>query len=66
MNPEEIRSLLHRIEQPLDDTMGCALWNIRQRMLIQLGSKASLNITQNKHGGIRMELVWDKSSKLEE
>ncbi|MGF9696441.1 sensor histidine kinase [Paenibacillus sp. MABNR03] len=66
MNPEEIRSLLHRIEQPLDDTMGCALWNIRQRMLIQLGSKASLNITQSKHGGIRMELVWDKSSELEE
>lgn len=66
MQPEEIQSLLHRIEQPLDETMGCALWNIRQRMLIQLGSKASLNIAQSKLGGIRIELIWDNSSQPEE
>ncbi|KQO05876.1 hypothetical protein ASF12_32790 [Paenibacillus sp. Leaf72] len=66
MQPEEIQSLLHRIEQPLDETMGCALWNIRQRMLIQLGSKASLNIAQSKLGGIRIELIWDNSNPSEE
>src|SRR5699024_5531768 len=32
MNDEAIQKLLERIEQPLDDTTGYALWNIQQRM----------------------------------
>ncbi|TDL69366.1 hypothetical protein E2R58_09405 [Paenibacillus amylolyticus] len=63
MEPEAIQNLLRRIEQPLDDSMGCALWNIRQRMLIQLGYGANLNITQSKYGGIRIELTWLYSSQ---
>ena len=58
MEPEEIAALLDRIAQPPDDSMGCALWNIRQRMLIHFSPGSGLRIEPIRLGGLRVELVW--------
>ena len=66
MTQEDIQALTNRIKQPLDDTMGCALWNIRQRMLIHFGKHSSMGIDQSMLGGLRIELDWFKSNEQED
>lgn len=60
MSDEEIQALLHQIKQPLSETMGCALWNIRQRMDIHFKNPAGLEIERSTYGGLRIELFWPK------
>ncbi|WP_372631122.1 sensor histidine kinase [Cohnella sp.] len=65
MNEAGIAELLRRIEQPLDESMGCALWNIRQRMGIHFESPASLTIAPSPLGGLGITLTWPKNKRQE-
>lgn len=66
MTHEEILALTSRIKQPLDDTMGCALWNIRQRMLIYFGTDSSMRIDRSVLGGLLVELNWPHRNEQED
>lgn len=58
MTDEALRKLEKKIINPPDDTSGCALWNIRQRMLFQFGSEASISFRIREEGGVAVYLSW--------
>lgn len=60
LSSEEIVALSSRIKLPLDDSMGCALWNIQQRMIIHFDSPSGIEFTSNAHGGLTVTLFWPK------
>lgn len=59
MTDEELAALERQITMPpIDDEKGCALWNTRQRMLLQFGPEAGLKIRQREEGGVEATLYW--------
>ncbi|WP_169891232.1 sensor histidine kinase [Litchfieldia alkalitelluris] len=58
MSKEEIQKLYERINVPLDDKIGCALWNINQRMAIHYENPAGIEITNSTLGGLCITLFW--------
>jgi two-component system, sensor histidine kinase YesM len=58
MSEKEIQKLLVNMEQPLDDTIGCALWNIQQRMAIHFENPAGMEIKRSTLGGLCVILFW--------
>jgi two-component system sensor histidine kinase YesM len=58
MSLQDIQLLQQRIKQPIDDTMGCALWNIVQRMHIHFDPSARMEIGQSELGGLCVTLRW--------
>ncbi|MDQ6418720.1 histidine kinase [Paenibacillus sp. LHD-117] len=58
MSEEALRKLELAIVETPDDTTGCALWNIRQRMLFQFGEGASLAFRLRPNGGVAVHLKW--------
>jgi two-component system, sensor histidine kinase YesM len=65
MTQEAIDEMLHRMTQPLDDTMGCALWNIGQRMQLHFEGPASMEIGPSDLGGLCVTLSWPINRLLE-
>jgi two-component system sensor histidine kinase YesM len=65
MMAEEIRDLVLRIKHPLDDSMGCALWNIQQRMNIHFSTSSGMEFDQGELGGLRVTLFWPKPKTQE-
>lgn len=63
MSEADIQTLLERIAQPLDDTMGCALWNINQRIHIHFHAPAGMRIESSSLGGLRVTLYWSKKDE---
>lgn len=66
MTDESIKKLMKRINQPLDDTMGCALWNIGQRMQIYFEEPSGMKIEPSDMGGVRVILYWPKKTPQED
>lgn len=60
MSEAEIESLLARVKLPLDDSMGCALWNIGQRMNIYFEGPSGMSISPRAEGGLTVSLHWPK------
>ncbi|OMF23092.1 hypothetical protein BK133_24955 [Paenibacillus sp. FSL H8-0548] len=58
ISEEELRKLEKKIMNPPDDSSGCALWNIRQRMLYQFGQEASISFRIRPEGGVAVHLTW--------
>lgn len=66
MSNESIQKLLKRIHQPLDDTMGCALRNIEQRMQIYFAEPSGMTLESSDRGGLRVILYWPKKTPQED
>ncbi|WP_261305053.1 sensor histidine kinase [Paenibacillus andongensis] len=58
MTEDEIRTLKLKIKQPLDDTMGCALWNIQQRLGIHFSKFSGMEFGHSSLGGLSISLYW--------
>jgi two-component system sensor histidine kinase YesM len=58
MTDEELRRLEAKILETPDDSTGCALWNIRQRLLFQFGDGATLTFRPRPEGGVAVYLRW--------
>ncbi|WP_340029340.1 sensor histidine kinase [Paenibacillus sp. FSL H7-0940] len=58
MTEEEINALKARISEPPVDTMGCALWNIAERLRIQDATHSGIQFEQSPLGGMRVRLNW--------
>lgn len=58
MTEEALLKLERNLMHTPDDNTGCALWNIRQRMLFQFGPSASLSFRINVGGGLSVRLTW--------
>ncbi|WP_419872379.1 sensor histidine kinase [Candidatus Pristimantibacillus sp. PTI5] len=66
MTDKDIQTLLERIKQPLEDTMGCALWNIHQRMLIHFEELSGMDIGHSALGGLSVTLYWTRPKRQED
>ncbi|HIW31589.1 MAG TPA: histidine kinase, partial [Candidatus Paenibacillus intestinavium] len=62
MTVEQLEKLEHKLIETPDDNSGCALWNIRQRMIFQFGSEASIRFTIRPEGGLTVRLSWPSPS----
>lgn len=58
MSEKELQKLENELLHVPDDLTGCALWNIKQRMLLQFGPTASLSFAIRKEGGMAVTLSW--------
>lgn len=63
LTEEEVQVLMSRISQVQDDSMGCALWNVRQRMNIYFNNPAGIQFDRSKAGGLSVTLFWKKQQE---
>ena len=54
----EMPELLKRLTRPMDEEMGCGLWNVHQRMLLRYGAEAGLALSPSPLGGLKAALSW--------
>ncbi|MGO4539862.1 sensor histidine kinase [Paenibacillus sp. 2TAB19] len=57
-----MRKLEMSVMNPPNDSTGCALWNIRQRMIYQFGAEASLTFRVQPEGGLAVSITWPHNS----
>lgn len=50
--------LMHRLAEPMDETTGCGLWNVNQRIHLRYGPDAGVRIEPSPLGGLRVVLEW--------
>jgi two-component system sensor histidine kinase YesM len=63
MSEGEIVSLQQRLMQPMDEEMGCGLWNIHQRVMLRYGEQAKLRLTRSELGGLKVSLMWHEEEQ---
>ncbi|WP_052088034.1 cache domain-containing sensor histidine kinase [Paenibacillus wynnii] len=59
LNPEQEDALNRKMQEPLQEEMGCGLWNTNQRIIHQFGNHSSLHFKKSPLGGLRTEVVWE-------
>ncbi|ASA26202.1 two-component sensor histidine kinase [Paenibacillus donghaensis] len=59
LTPELEAALNLKMQGPLQEEMGCGLWNTNQRIIHQFGSNSALLFKQSPLGGFRTEVVWE-------
>lgn len=59
LSPENLKELQRRITIPLNEEMGCGLWNIHQRLLHMYGGTSGLSFSKSPLTGFRVELRWE-------
>ncbi|BBH19053.1 sensor histidine kinase YesM [Paenibacillus baekrokdamisoli] len=65
MNPELQEVLNRKMRVPLQEEMGCGLWNTNQRIIHLFGDNSSLYFTKSLLGGFRTEIIWEIPAKEE-
>jgi len=60
MSEEALQKLERELMHVPDDHTGCALWNIKQRMLLQFGQSSSLSFIRREEGGLTVKLTWQE------
>jgi two-component system sensor histidine kinase YesM len=65
MTEEEIRMIKLKIRHPLDENMGCALWNIQQRLNIHFSANSSIEFNRSTLGGLCVSLFLRKTENSE-
>ncbi|MBP1991686.1 sensor histidine kinase [Paenibacillus eucommiae] len=59
MNLEEQEALNRKMRGPLQEEMGCGLWNTNQRVIHLFGTNSYLCFKQSPLGGFRTEIIWE-------
>ncbi|WP_217558961.1 sensor histidine kinase [Paenibacillus sp. GbtcB18] len=59
LNAEQESALNRKMREPLQEEMGCGLWNTNQRIMHQFGSRSFLAFVKSPLGGLRTEIVWE-------
>ncbi|THF78727.1 sensor histidine kinase [Cohnella fermenti] len=58
MTEPALRSLREKLQRPMDESMGCGLWNVNQRLLLRYGEEAGMTIASSEPGGLEVALFW--------
>ncbi|MFD0714236.1 sensor histidine kinase [Paenibacillus sp. GCM10027626] len=58
MSPEQLEALNQKMLEPLQEEMGCGLWNTNQRLYHLFGGKSAMRFTRSPLGGFRTEMTW--------
>lgn len=62
MEQAEMEQLQWKLQQPMDEDMGCGMWNVHQRTVLQFGSDAGIQLSHSPLGGLRvvLHLKWNE------
>ncbi|MFD0670699.1 sensor histidine kinase [Cohnella sp. GCM10027633] len=60
LSPEELDLLRQKLEQQLEEEMGCGLWNVHQRLKYRFGTDAGVTLEPRLEGGLRVTLHWPR------
>lgn len=63
LTPEQYEALNQEMLEPLQEEVGCGLWNTYQRMIHTFGSHSYLLFGPSPLGGFRTEIVWEIPSE---
>ncbi|WP_248930034.1 sensor histidine kinase [Paenibacillus hamazuiensis] len=59
LSGERLKEIRERLERPMDETTGCGLWNVEQRLKYRFGESAGLELSPaNDTGGLRVTIYW--------
>lgn len=58
MEETDLRRLQQELNSPMDEKMGCGLWNVNQRLQLKYGEGAGLTVGHSPEGGLRVDLKW--------
>ncbi|MBE9918098.1 sensor histidine kinase [Paenibacillus donghaensis] len=58
LTEEERLALAKKINMPLDDEIGCGLWNVHQRLRHQFAEGSGLSFEDVPSGGLRVVIRW--------
>lgn len=59
LNPEQLEDLNRKMQEPLQEEMGCGLWNTNQRIMHLFGNQSCLTFKPSPLGGFRTEIIWE-------
>ncbi|PYY30011.1 cache domain-containing sensor histidine kinase [Paenibacillus illinoisensis] len=59
LSSEQYEALNLKMQEPLQEEMGCGLWNTNQRIMHLFGSQSHLQFGPSPLGGFRTEIVWE-------
>lgn len=63
LGPEQYEALNLKMQEPLQEEMGCGLWNTNQRIMHTFGSHSYLLFGPSPLGGFRTEIIWEISKE---
>ncbi|MGG4479723.1 cache domain-containing sensor histidine kinase [Paenibacillus illinoisensis] len=59
LSTEQYEALNLKMQEPLQEEMGCGLWNTNQRIMHLFGSQSHLQFGPSPLGGFRTKIVWE-------
>ncbi|WP_336780920.1 cache domain-containing sensor histidine kinase [Paenibacillus illinoisensis] len=59
LSTEQYEALNLKMQEPLQEEMGCGLWNTNQRIMHLFGSQSHLQFGPSPLGGFRTEITWE-------
>ncbi|MDP4097162.1 histidine kinase [Paenibacillus sp. P96] len=64
MSEMDIFTLEQKLRSPMDEKMGCGVWNVYQRMRLRFGENAGLAFARSPYGGLRATLYWTEPDSI--
>ncbi|CAM4329343.1 sensor histidine kinase [Paenibacillus tarimensis] len=58
MAVEDRMALQYKMDKPMDEEMGCGLWNVHQRLQLGFGTEAGIRFEHSQLGGLKVTLQW--------
>lgn len=59
LSPDQLEALNRKMQQSLQEEMGCGLWNTNQRIMYLFGNQSCLIFKPSPLGGFRTEIIWE-------
>ncbi|PWW40734.1 MULTISPECIES: sensor histidine kinase [Paenibacillus] len=59
LSPDQLEALNLKMQEPLQEEMGCGLWNTNQRIMHLFGNQSYLLFGPSPLGGFRTEIIWE-------
>ncbi|REJ12341.1 MAG: two-component sensor histidine kinase [Paenibacillaceae bacterium] len=63
MSAEELDQLQWRLSFPMDDEMGCGLWNVHQRLLHRYRGGSGVKLSLGGTGGLTVVMQWETDAR---
>ena len=59
MSDEAMAKLQQQLALPMDDEMGCGIWNVHQRLLHRYKGGSGLQLARSESGGLSVTMKWE-------
>ncbi|SHN35060.1 sensor histidine kinase [Gracilibacillus kekensis] len=63
MANDEISILQGKLNTPLQNEMGCGIWNVHQRLKLKFGEESGVKIINSSPSGFIVDLTWHKKGE---